>query len=220
MANSTLALEGAIATYYNAHGFREPDVLKALREETAKKAEGNAGMQIGPEQGAFMGMIAALIDAKQILEFGTFTGYSSLAMALATNARITAVDVSKEWTDIARAAWAKAGVAARIDLRLDGGNAAIADLLKQGKANSFDLCFIDADKTGFDAYYEGALKLLRVGGLILIDNVLWGGAVANPAEKDADTEALRALNDKVLADARVQMVMVPIGDGLTMARKV
>ncbi len=220
MANSTLALEGAIATYYNAHGFREAEALKSLREETAKKAEGNAGMQIGPEQGAFMGMIAALIDAKQILEFGTFTGYSSLAMALATNARITAVDVSKEWTDIARAAWAKAGVDARIDLRLDGGNAAIADLLKQGKANSFDLCFIDADKTGYDAYYEGALKLLRVGGLILIDNVLWGGAVANPEEKDADTEALRALNDKVLGDARVQMVMVPIGDGLTMARKV
>jgi predicted O-methyltransferase YrrM len=220
LANTTLALEGAVATYYNAHGYREPDILKGLREETAKKAEGNAGMQIGPEQGAFMAMIAALIDAKHILEFGTFTGYSSLAMALATTAQITAVDVSKEWTDIAKAAWKKAGVSSRIDLRLDGGTDAIADLLKQGRAASFDLCFIDADKSSYDAYYEGALKLLRIGGLILIDNVLWGGAVADPAEKDADTKALRALNDKVLADKRVQMVMVPIGDGLTMARKV
>jgi predicted O-methyltransferase YrrM len=219
MANSTLPLSGAIADYYGAHAYREPEVLKSLREETAKKAEGNAGMQIGPEQGAFMSMIAALIDAKQILEIGTFTGYSSLAMALASKASITAVDVSKEWTDIARAAWKQAGVASRIDLHLDGGDAAIAALLKQGRANSFDLCFIDADKTGYDSYYEGALKLLRVGGLIMIDNVLWGGEVADPSKSDADTDALRKLNAKVLADARVQMVMVPIGDGLTMARK-
>jgi predicted O-methyltransferase YrrM len=219
MANSTLPLSGAIADYYSAHGYREPEILKGLREETAKKAVGNAGMQIGPEQGAFMGMIAALIDAKQILEIGTFTGYSSLAMVLSCNAHVTAVDVSKEWTDIARAAWTKAGVSSRIDLHLEGGSAAIAALLKQGRANSFDLCFIDADKSGYDGYYEGALKLLRVGGLILIDNVLWGGAVADPAEKDADTEALRALNSKILADKRVQMVMVPIGDGLTFARK-
>jgi caffeoyl-CoA O-methyltransferase len=220
MSNSTLALTGAIATYYNAHAYREPDVLKVLREETAAKASGSAGMQIGPEQGAFMGMIAALIDARQILEFGTFTGYSSLAMALACKAEITAVDVSKEWTDIARAAWARAGVASRIHLRLDRGTAAIADLLKQGRAGSFDLCFIDADKSCYDAYYEGALKLLRVGGLIMIDNVLWSGDVADPQQKDEDTVALRALNDKVLSDARVEMVMVPIGDGLTLARKV
>ena len=220
MANSTLPLSGAVAEYYNAHAFREPEILKALRDETAKKAAGSAGMQIGPEQGAFMGTIAALIDAKQILEIGTFTGYSSLAMALASNAHITAVDVSKEWTDIARAAWEKAGVSSRIDLRLDGGVVAIADLLKQGRASAFDLSFIDADKSSYDAYYEGALKLLRVGGLIMIDNVLWGGDVADSSKKDEDTKALRALNDKVLADSRVEMVMVPIGDGLTLARKI
>ncbi len=220
MANSTLALDGAIATYFSAHAYREPAVLKDLRAETAAKAGGNAGMQIAPEQGAFMGMIAALMDPKQILEIGTFTGYSSLAMALASNAHVTAVDVSKEWTDIAQAAWKKAGVASRINLRLDGGTDAIADLLKQGRAGSFDLCFIDADKSNYDAYYEGALKLLRAGGLVMIDNVLWGGGVANPMEKDADTEALRALNTKILADARVQMVLVPIGDGLTLARKI
>ncbi len=220
MSNSTLSLSGAIATYYSAHAFREAESLKVLRVETAKKAAGSAGMQIAPEQGAFMGMIAALMEARQILEIGTFTGYSSLAMALASKAKITAVDVSMEWTDIARAAWAKAGVAARIDLRLDGGVAAIADLLKQGKAGSFDLCFIDADKSNYDAYYEGALKLLRVGGLVMIDNVLWDGAVADLRQKDADTAALRALNDKILGDKRVAMVLVPIGDGLTLARKV
>ena len=220
MSNSTLALTGAIANYYSTHAYREPPALKALRDETAKKAAGSSGMQIGPEQGAFMGMIAALMDAKEILEIGTFTGYSSLAMVLASKAHITAVDVSKEWTDIARAAWEKAGVASRITLRLDGGTAAIAELLKQGRANSFDLCFIDADKSSYDAYYEGALKLLRKGGLIMIDNVLWDGAVADPSVMDEDTAALRALNDKALGDARVEMVMVPIGDGLTLARKV
>lgn len=220
MANSTLPLSGAIATYYGAHSYREPTVLKDLRAETAKKAAGDAGMQIAPEQGAFMGMIAALIDARQILEIGTFTGYSSLAMVLASKAHVTAVDVSKEWTDIARAAWKKAGVSSRIDLRLDGGTAAIADLIKQGRAGSFDLCFIDADKSSYDAYYEGALKLLRLGGLIMVDNVLWDGDVADPSKKDADTQALRSLNAKVLADKRVEMVMVPIGDGLTLARKV
>lgn len=219
MANSTLALEGAIATYFSAHACCEPEVLKDLRAETKQKAAGNAGMQIAPEQGAFMGMIAALMDAKQILEIGTFTGYSSLAMALASKACVTAVDVSTEWTDIARAAWMRAGVAARIDLRLDGGTAAIADLLKQGRAGQFDLCFIDADKSSYDAYYEGALKLLRAGGLVMIDNVLWGGDVADLHKKDADTKALRALNAKILADTRVHMVMVPIGDGLTLARK-
>jgi predicted O-methyltransferase YrrM len=219
MSNSTITLGGAIAAYYNTHAYREPEVLKALREETAAKAAGDAGMQIAPEQGAFMGMIAALMDARQILEIGTFTGYSSLAMVLASKAHVTAVDVSKTWTDIARAAWVRAGVAVRIDLRLDGGVAAIADLLKQGRADSFDLCFIDADKASYDAYYEGALKLLRVGGLVLIDNVLWGGDVADASKTDDDTKALHALNAKILSDARVAMVMVPIGDGLTLARK-
>jgi predicted O-methyltransferase YrrM len=212
MAGTTIGLSGALADYFRAHACREP----ALLAETG----GNANMQIAPEQGAFMGMIAALMDAREILEIGTFTGYSSLAMLLAGEARITCVDVSEEFTSIAQQHWRKAGVEARVTLRLDGGHAAIAHLLAQGRAGTFDLCFIDADKTGYDAYYEGALKLLRKGGLIMIDNVLWGGDVADPAKTDADTQALRTLNAKIKSDDRVAIAMVPIGDGLTLARKV
>jgi predicted O-methyltransferase YrrM len=219
MSNTTITLSGAIATYYSAHAHNEPAILAELRALTAKKTGGNANMQIAPEQGAFMGLIASIMEAKHILEIGTFTGYSSLAMALGSKAHITAVDVSEEWTAIARDFWQKAGVASRITLRLDGGHAAIADLLKCGRAGQFDLCFIDADKSSYDAYYEGALKLLRVGGLIMIDNVLWSGSVANRSKKDADTQALRALNTKIKGDTRVNLSMVPIGDGLTLARK-
>jgi predicted O-methyltransferase YrrM len=178
-----------------------------------------AGMQIAPEQGAFMGMIAAVMDARHILEIGTFTGYSSLAMALSCGAHITCVDVSEKFTSMARTYWATAGVADRVTLRLDGGHVAIADLLAHGKAGSFDLCFIDADKTSYDTYYEGALKLLRVGGLVMIDNVLWDGDVADASKTDDDTSALRVLNAKIKSDTRVAMVMVPIGDGMTLARK-
>jgi predicted O-methyltransferase YrrM len=219
MSNTTINLTGAIATYYANHAYREPAVLAELRALTARKTGGNAGMQIAPEQGAFMGLIAGLMDAKHILEIGTFTGYSSLAMALGSKAHITAVDVSEEWTTIARDFWQRAGVASRITLCLDGGHAAIAELLKSGSGGQFDLCFIDADKVSYDAYYEGALKLLRVGGLIMIDNVLWDGAVADSTTNDADTLALRALNTKIRNDTRVSLSMVPIGDGLTLARK-
>jgi predicted O-methyltransferase YrrM len=218
MSNSTLPLTGAVASYYLSHGFREATVLAELRAETAGLG-GEANMQIAPEQGAFMGMVAAMMGAKAILEIGTFTGYSSLAMALASHARVTCVDVSERFTAMARIYWAKAGVADRIALRLDGGAAAIADLIAHGREATFDLCFIDADKPSYDAYYEGALKLLRTGGVVMIDNVLWGGDVANADKHDADTVALRTLNDKIKADARVEMVMVPIGDGLTMVRK-
>jgi predicted O-methyltransferase YrrM len=219
MTNRTIAVTGRLWDYYAAHAYREPPVLAELRAETAKLG-GSAQMQIGPEQGAFMAMVAALMDAREIIEFGTFTGYSSLAMALGCpQARITAVDINAEWTAMGRRYWEKAGVASRIDLRLDGGAAAIADLLEKGRADSFDLAFIDADKTGYDTYYEGALKLLRPGGLVLIDNVLWDGDVADPAKQDADTAAIRKLNAKVRADERVTLCMVPIGDGLTMARK-
>ena len=219
MSTTTINLSGAIAAYYASHAYREPAVLAQLRSATAEKTGGSAAMQIAPEQGAFMGLIAGVMDAQHILEIGTFTGYSSLAMALGSQAHITAVDVSAEWTAIARDHWHKAGVADRFTLRLDGGHAAIADLLKAGRAGHFDLCFIDADKTSYDAYYEGALKLLRAGGLIMIDNVLWDGAVADSSKKDADTTALRALNNKIKSDARVSLAMVPIGDGLTLARK-
>ena len=218
MTGKTIGLTGALYDYYAAHAYREPEILKELRLETAKLG-GPAVMQIGPEQGAFMGLLVKLMGARRVLEFGTFTGYSALAMALAGAAKITCADVSKEWTDIGRRYWAKAGVAERIDLHLDGGNAVIERLLKSGEQGTFDLAFIDADKTGYDAYYEGALKLLRPGGLILVDNVLWGGDVADPAKADDDTRAIRAIDAKIAQDTRVEICMVPICDGLTMARK-
>ena len=219
MSGKTIGLNGALYDYYAAHAYREPEVLKELRLETSMLG-GNAAMQIGPEQGAFMGLLVKLMGARRIIEFGTFTGYSSLAMALAGATRITCADVSKEWTDIGRKYWTKAGVTDRIDLHLDGGHAVIDRLLKNDEAGTFDLSFIDADKTGYDAYYEGSLKLLRPGGLILIDNTLWGGEVADPKITDADTTAIRSLNAKVATDARVEICMTPICDGVTMARKV
>ena len=220
MSNSTINITGPLAAYYNQAGYREAPILAELRAETRRRTGSDAQMQIAPEQGAFMGLTAGLAQARQILEIGTFTGYSSLAMALAApEAELTAVDVSEEFTSLAKVYWKKAGVEGRITLRLDGGEAAIAALLAQGKAGSFDLCFIDADKTGYDAYYEGALKLLKQGGLIMIDNVLWSGDVADNSKTDADTTALRTLNRKIQGDERVDMVIVPIGDGLTLARK-
>ena len=219
MSYKTISFTPALEKYYSATAFREAAILAELRAETASKTP-SPQMQIGPEQGAFMAMLARLINARRIIEFGTFTGYSSLALALGSQAHITAVDVSEEWTTIARRYWQKAGVAARITLRLDGGTTAIADLLGKGAAGTFDLAFIDADKTGYDAYYEGCLKLLRPGGLILIDNVLWSGAVANPLEQDEDTVALRTLNAKIQRDPRVEMVMLTVADGLTLARKI
>ena len=218
MANKTLGLEGAIYDYYCSVSFREADILKELRDETVKLG-GMSAMQIGPEQGAFMAMLVKLMGARQILEVGTFTGYSTLAMALAGDAHIIASDVSRKWTDVARKFWTKAGVAARIDLRLVPGAETLAELLKDGKSGRFDMMFIDADKPSYDTYYESGLKLLRTGGLMLIDNVLWGGEVADPKIVDADTSALRALNAKIIGDARVEICMVPICDGLSMVRK-
>jgi predicted O-methyltransferase YrrM len=218
MATSSITFTPTLYQYYAAHAYREPDVLKDLRVETAALG-GSAAMQIAPEQGAFMGMMAALMAARNILEFGTFTGYSSLAMALATQAHLTCVDVSEEWTAIARTYWRRAGVDGRITLNLEGGKAAIAKLLAEGKAGHFDLCFIDADKPGYDAYYEGALQLLRSGGLVMVDNVLWGGEVANLEKQDGDTNTIRTLNVKIKSDDRVEVCMLPIGDGLTLARK-
>lgn len=214
----TIGITGALESYYAAHACRELDILKELREETARLG-GESAMQIGPEQGAFMALLVKLMGARRVIEFGTFTGYSSLAMALAGADRITCADVSKEWTDIARRYWAKAGVSDRIELHLDGGKAVITRLLERGEAGSVDLAFIDADKQGYDAYYEGSLTLLRPGGLVLIDNTLWSGEVADPARQDEDTAAIRAINAKLVADPRVEICLVPICDGLTMARK-
>lgn len=214
----TIGLTGALEAYYAAHACREAPVLAELRAETAKLGS-DAGMQIGPEQGAFMALLVKLMGARRVIEFGTFTGYSSLAMALAGAGHITCADVSEAFTDIALRYWQKAGVAERISLHLDGGDAVIARALAAGEQGTYDLAFIDADKSGYDGYYEGALKLLRPGGLVLVDNTLWDGDVADPAKQDADTRAIRALNDKILADDRVEICLVPICDGLTMARK-
>ena len=197
MTGKTIGLTGALYDYYAAHAYREPPLLQALRAETAKLG-GDSAMQIGAEQGAFMGLLVKLMGARKVIEFGTFTGYSALSMALAGATRITCADVSKEWTDIGRRYWQEAGVADRIDLHLDGGKAVIERLLSRGEAGSYDLAFIDADKTGYDSYYEGSLELLRPGGLILIDNVLWGGDVADPDDTSESTLAIRAINAKVV----------------------
>ena len=219
MATDTLNLTPEVYAYYRSVAYREPAILAELRHETAKLG-GNAGMQIAAEQGAFMAMLTALIAPKLILEIGTFTGYSSLAMALAAPAaRLVCADVSEDFTAVARSFWAKAGVVGRIDLKLTGGKAVVDELLAAGRAGTFDLVFIDADKSSYDSYYEGGLKLLRQNGLMMIDNVLWGGGLADLTKKDSDTVALRQLNIKIHGDARVQISMVPIGDGLTLARK-
>lgn len=198
---------------------READVLRKLREETA--AQPLAIMQISPDQGQFMALLAQLMGARRTIEVGTFTGYSALATALAMpeDSYTVCCDVSEEWTDIARRYWQKAGVANKIELRLQPALQTLDELLAADGAGTFDFVFIDADKEGYRDYYERSLQLLRPGGLIAIDNVLWFGAVADPEKTDADTLALRELNAFVQADERVDLAMVPIGDGLTLARK-
>ena len=214
MANRTLNLTDQLVEYVHRFGVREHPTLAALRVETQKLPEHN--MQIGPDQGAFMAMLVRLSGARRILEIGTFTGYSSTAMALALpeDGRILCCDVSREWTDIARRAWADAGVAEKAELRLGPATETLEGL----EDDSFDLAFIDADKPSYDAYYEGCLRVVRAGGLILIDNVLWSGEVADPAVNSDNVVAIRALNGKIAADERVDHVILPIGDGVTMAR--
>jgi predicted O-methyltransferase YrrM len=219
MSNRTLGLGAELHRYVLAEGVRESAVARRLREETARLPA--AAMQISPEQGALMQMLVRMLDARRTLEIGTFTGYSALvvAEALPADGRIIACDVSAEWTAIARRFWEEAGVADRIELRLQPALATLDALLDVGADGSFDFAFIDADKTGYDAYYERSLALLRTGGLVAIDNTLWSGSVIDPARNDADTQAIRALNRKIRADTRVEMVLLPVGDGVTLARK-
>ena len=178
-------------------------------------------MQIAPEQGQFMALLVELIGARRIIEVGTFTGYSALCMAEAmpVDGTLICCDVSDEWTGIARGFWREAGVEERIDLRLAPALQTLDTLLAQGKVGQFDLAFIDADKGNYAHYFERCLTLLRPGGLILIDNTLWDGRVADPEDKEEDTRAIRAFNDQLLEDRRVTISLVPIGDGLTLARK-
>ena len=214
MSTRTINLTDDVVAYVHRLGVREHPVLAELRERTAPMP--NSNMQIGPDQGAFMAMLVRITDARRIVEIGTFTGYSSTAMALALpdDGRITCCDVNREWTDIARQAWTDAGVADKVDLRL----APATETLAGFDDASFDLAFIDADKPNYDAYYEACLRVVRPGGLILIDNVLWSGEVADPSVDNESVRAIRALNEKVAADERVDHVLLPLADGLTMAR--
>jgi caffeoyl-CoA O-methyltransferase len=219
MSSRTIEMTDQLYDYLLKVSLREPPLLAELRAETAKLPL--AVMQISPEQGQFMALLAELIGARRALEVGTFTGYSALcvAAALSADGKLIACDISEEFTSIARRYWAKAGLADRIELRLAPALDTLKSLLAGGGAGSFDFAFIDADKTQYDAYYEAILKLLRPGGLVTIDNVLWSGAVADGRKRDADTLALRALNEKLKADKRISLSMLPIGDGLTLARK-
>ena len=198
---------------------RETEVAERLREETQKLPM--AQMQISPDQGQFMQLLVQLINARRTLEVGVFTGYSSLwvALGLPEDGRIVACDVSEEYTAIARRYWQEAGVAQKIDLQLRPALATLDDLLAKGEAGTFDFAFIDADKSNYDNYYERALRLVRDGGLIAIDNTIWSGRVADPNEKDDDTVAIRKLNEKLLDDKRIALSMLTVGDGLTLAMK-
>ncbi|HEY5349690.1 MAG TPA: class I SAM-dependent methyltransferase [Candidatus Lustribacter sp.] len=198
---------------------RETPVLRELRDETALLD--NAQMQIGPEQGQFMALLARAIGARRYLEIGVFTGYSSLAVAavLPQDGGVTACDVSEEYTAVARRYWARAGVAEKIDLRIAPALQTLDALLAAGQAGAYDMAFIDADKPNYDAYYERCLQLVRVNGLILIDNMLWSGRVADPACDDESTNALRALDRKIGRDERVDCTLLAVCDGLMVARK-
>ena len=219
MSNRSISLTDSLYQYLLDVSLREPSLLLRLREETA--ADPLARMQISPEQGQFMALLAKLTGARRCLEVGVFTGYSSLcvATALPDAGRIVACDVSEHWTSIARRYWAEAGVAHKIDLRLAPALETLDSLVAAGEAASYDFAFIDADKTNYVGYYERALVLLRPGGLVVADNTLWSGRVADPEVADEDTVALRHFNEHLHRDARVDLSLVPIGDGLTLARK-
>ena len=219
MTRTTLPLTEPLYRYLLANSLREHAALERLRDETARLP--GAGMQIAPEQGQFMALLVELIGARRVLEIGCFTGYSALAMALALppDGRLVTLEANPEPVAIGRRAWAAAGVANRIEVRIGLALESLDVLLREGLAGTFDLAFIDADKKSYEAYYERTLRLVRAGGLILLDNVLWGGAVADPADRDRQTQALRQLNAKLQRDERVSLSMLPIGDGLTVARK-
>ena len=219
MSNKTLALDDRLYDYLLSVSLREPDVLARLREETLHRAD--AEMQIAPEQGQFMALLLKLIGARRSLEVGTFTGYSALvcALALPEDGQLIALDINEDTTEIAQRYWAEAGVENKIELRLGPAEDSLRNLIDGGDQGSFDFMFIDADKTGYATYYEMGLQLLRPGGVLAFDNVLWAGRVADPGAGDNDTQALKALNVQLHADPRVDISMVPIGDGLTLARK-
>lgn len=217
--NKTFALPDHVYRYLLSASLREPEILRKLRDETAK--DPMARMQIAPEQGQFMALLVQLMGAKKYIEIGVYTGYSSLCVALALppDGKITACDLSEEWTQIARRYWQEAGVAQKIELRLAPALKTLDMLLAENQAGTFDFAFIDADKENYLAYYERCLKLLRRGGLIAIDNTLWSGRVAEPDNREADTVAIREFNSKLHHDQRIALSLLPIADGLTLALK-
>jgi caffeoyl-CoA O-methyltransferase len=218
MTTRTISLDDRLYRYLLDHSVREHPVQIALREATAKMP--NANMQISPDQAQFMALLVKLIGARRTIEIGVFTGYSALAVALALpdDGRVLACDLSEEYTRIARRYWERAGVAHKITLAIAPAIVTLDARLAAGEAGQYDFAFIDADKTGYDAYYERCLQLLRIGGVIAVDNVLWNGDVARKA-RDADTAALQAFNTKLRDDHRVDLSLLPVGDGLTLARK-
>ena len=220
MSDTTINLTPLVYQYLLKNSLREPAVLTELREETHKLSM--AAMQISPEQGQFMGMLIKLIGAKKALEVGTFTGYSALSVALSLpqDGKLVACDISTEWTNVGRRYWSRAGVDNKIDLRIGPALDTLQQLISKGESGTFDFVFIDADKSNYAAYYEKALTLLRHGGLIVIDNVLWSGKVADGAVKDKETNAIRDLNDMLVNDKRIDLSMLPVGDGITLVRKI
>ena len=219
MSNRSIVLTDSLYDYLLRVSLREHPVLARLRRETLALPE--AEMEISPEQGQLMALLARLIGAQRCLEVGVFTGYSSLvtALALPDDGRIIACDVSEQWTAIARRYWREAGVEHKIDLRLAPAMQTLDALLASGEAGRYDYAFIDADKTNYGGYYERALELLRPNGLLMFDNTLWSGRVADPSETDAETAALRALNTRLHRDERIDLSLTPIGDGFTLVRK-
>lgn len=219
MTGKTISMNDALYDYLLRVSLREPPVLRRLRQETARMPM--ARMQIAPEQGQFMALLTRMLGVRQALEVGVFTGYSSLCVAAAMEpgGRLIACDTNAEWTAVAQRYWQEAGVGERIELRLAPALQTLEQLLRHGEGERFDLVFIDADKTRYDDYYERALALLRPGGVVLLDNVLWSGQVADERVQDEDTRALRRLNQKIHDDQRVDVSMLPMADGLTLARK-
>lgn len=219
MSNRTLSIDDRIYDYLLDVSVQEPDLLKQLREETADIEYSE--MQIAPEQGQFMALLTKLIGARRALEIGTYTGYSSIsiARALPDDGKLICCDDSEEWTAIARKYWQLAGLEQRIELILGDANQTLQQMLKEGAAGTFDFIFIDADKQNYLDYYELSLHLLREGGLIAVDNTLWSGDVADPANTEPSTRAIRHFNEMLSQDKRVEISLVPIGDGLTLVRK-
>ncbi len=219
MSRRTLNLDDRLYEYLLAHALREHPAQTSLREAT--RTWPRAGMQISPEQGQFMALLLRMINARRAIEVGVFTGYSALtaALALPADGHLLACDISDADTRLGQPYWESAGVAHKIEFVVAPAQQTLRARLAAGEAGTYDFAFIDADKTGYDAYYELCLLLLRTGGLIAIDNVLWSGEVAQPGATDADTQALQALNTKIHGDQRVDMVLLPIGDGLTLALK-